>query len=188
MLQNMLDFSDICENEQFETLPYINRIPKLSTPLNFKPQYIMSGDSVEIIYIPANNVDAQKLLNSANFEELESKYQLYKVNEKHMEILLNSIITTTGRFVYPIIFVNFIKSSLNVKTKINIPEEQLLKYRVWANQIREFNHHNKSRHSAVFDPKVKALGYQLCCELLHDYSHSVFVLSSTWPTLSSDTT
>ena len=181
----MIDFSDIRENEQSSS-SYINCIPKLSIPSNFKPHYIMSNNSVEIIYIPVNNVDAQKLLNSANFKELASKYQLYKVDEKHMGILLNSIITTTGRFVYPIIFVNFIKSSLNVKTKISIPEEQLLKYRVWANQIREFNHRNRSHHSAVFDPKVKALGYQLCCELLHDCANSVFALSSTWPTLSSN--
>lgn len=180
----MLDFCEICDPERDETIPFINRIPKLKAPLNFKPHYIYETNDAKIIYIPDDNEDAKKLLDAKDFTMLENKYQLYAVNERHMETLLNSIIGTTGRYVYPMIFVNFIKSSLDIKTKIIIPEEHLLKYRVWSNQIRELSHESKAKRSPVFNPKIKELGYQLCCELLHTYVSSTFMLSTAWPELS----
>ena len=85
------------------------------------------------------------------------------------------------------IFVNYLKKSLNVNEKINFDNNLLLYIRIWSNQIRELAHkitpalkpmpHKQNKHittnNIIKDKSIRYIGYKICCELLYYYKYVI---------------
>ena len=162
-----MNFDDIIidDNEQL----IINRIPKIQ----YEEYKNYSKDPNTLLLIPNSS---HELISSSihDIKTLNKTYHLFFINIHNLTVLINEIIKTTGKYTYPLIFVNFIKQSMNVKTKINFNEEMLLYLRIWSNQIREIAA-KLSLTSYSIDNKLTTIityiGYKISCELTYYHKY-----------------
>lgn len=166
------DFSNLT-NPSADDLPikYINCVPKIQV----NPHIIISNNK-QILIIDEKDKPFITPLIETNFTELQKNYKLFWVNESHLSTIIQEIIQTTGKYVYPMIFVNYLKQSLSVNEKINFDNNLLLYIRIWANQIREIARQNNNRFShskqkPSNNSNIKYIGYKICCELLYYYKY-----------------
>lgn len=174
----LINIFDEMTVKQSDNLPikYINRVPKIcineyETIINRRnPNLFMFIDTIL-------KKEVLPILNSSS-NLLQQKYKLFWINQFHLNNLIQEIIQTTGKYVYPMIFVNYLKQSLSIDEKINFDNSLLLYIRIWSNQIREIarqyisnsNIHCKSVESFIqTNSEVRYIGYKICCELLYYY-------------------
>lgn len=157
-----------------------NRIPNLSNECNINnvdiyysqlPSSTSKHSIISLIYIPNKTQIHINLFNQQRFDILEKDYKIFWINEHVMNSFINDIVNTTGKFVYPMIFVNFIKLSLNVQTKIKLDNTFLFHLRIWSNQIRNL-YQSQPKHKRIYTPIIKLYSYNLCCEILYNYKYS----------------
>ena len=199
-----LDFSELTTSSQDATsnatmpVKYINCVPKIKltkfetilVPVHQQPNahYIMLVDSSQFQQV-------QKLLSSKGVAYVQQYEKLFYILDKHLNTLINEIIQTNGKYVYPMIFVNYIKRELNTNDKVNFDNSLLLYLRIWANQIREISAKyrievfnldipikpSKSASTLLDDDgkpitphdAIKYIGYKISCELLYYYKYVV---------------
>lgn len=172
-------------NDNNYPLP-VNRIPQLTNTTNlsnvtiFYMQLDANNGSNEnskqqykdilLAFVPNNLLT---LFNNKQYDILEANHKIFWINEHHMDMLINDIINTTGKFVYPMIFVNFIKQSLNIKTKIKLDDSFLFYLRIWSNQLRDIYQSlpKYQRNKKIFTPSIKLYAYNICCELLYNFKY-----------------
>jgi len=66
------------------------------------------------------------------------KHNIY-LNLELLDELQNNIMSSGHKFIYPLVYVNFAKRHKYMNKKINISPEQLMKLRLWSNQIRSID-------------------------------------------------
>ena len=161
-------FSDII-NQQISSsdVKYINRVPKIQVEQYFNK----STNDKNILLIPISKYDE---INSRELSTYQLNQQkLFYVSIAHLTTLINEIINTNGKYTYPMVFVNFLKSTFRLTDKVSFSEKMLLYLRIWSNQIREIC--NKSNITEyIYSPtstdplsSITFIGYQICCELLY---------------------
>ena len=168
-------------------IKFINCVPKIH--VNEYEQLTHPLKQSVIMYVDiADKEHVVQLLTSRNDSlTVQFKYKLFWVNSIQLDSIIREIIQTTGKYVYPMIFVNYLKQSLNVNDKINFDNNLLLYIRIWSNQIRELAHKitpslkpmphktNKitSLNHIIHDKSIQYIGYKICCELLYYYEYVI---------------
>ena len=148
-------------------IKYINCIPKIQyheyTQINMPNNFIMLIDNDD-------NDDKLNEIQKMNPQYLQKQYKLFYVSEPLLNNIINDIIQTTGKYVYPMIFVNYLKQTLKINEKVNFDNSLLLYLRIWSNQIRELASSSTISNNDIQD-KIKYIGYKICCELLYYYKY-----------------
>lgn len=160
-----MNFDDIIIKDDEQLM--INRIPKIQ----YEEYKNYSKDPNTILLIPNHLLVSPSI---HNIKSLNKTFHLFFINIYSLTVLINEIIKTTGKFTYPLIFVNFIKQSMNVKTKINFNEEMLLCLRIWSNQIRELAAKQSLISYSINDKStsiITYIGYKICCELTYYHKY-----------------
>ena len=161
-----MNFDDIIDNDQHFI---INRIPKIQ----YEEFENYSKDPNTLLLIPNSSYEIiSPFIRDMKF--INENYHLFYISIHNLTVLINEIIKTDGKYAYPLIFVNFIKHSLNVKTKINFNQEMLLYLRIWSNQIREIGVKSSLSHYSINNNSTKIItyiGYKICCELIYYYKN-----------------
>lgn len=150
---------------------YINCIPKIHIT-----QYVNLSLNHNILLVPFDMIQyISPLLTDLN--TLNHTYHLFHVNINNLKTLLSEIIHTTGKYVYPMVFVNYLKHSLSIREKMNFNNELLLRLRVWSNQIRELaQRQNLTEYTYTPDlitnsDTITYIGYHICCALMYYYKY-----------------
>ena len=180
-------FDNITNTCNTDELPikFINCVPKIHVN-NYSTLTHPSNSSI-IMYIDDKDKSTVTSLIQSDDSTLQSIYKLFWVNESQLDTIISEIIQTTGKYVYPMIFVNYLKKSLNVNEKINFDNNLLLYIRIWSNQIRELAHkitpalkpmpHKQNKHittnNIIKDKSIRYIGYKICCELLYYYKYVI---------------
>lgn len=166
LLEELTTDSSVSSNQ----IKYINRVPKI----NVNNYSIITNPNNKRLSIYVDNTDKpiiKSLLN--NSAQLQNKHKLYWVDEQQLTTLIRDIIQTTGKYVYPMIFVNYLKQSLSINEKINFDNNLLLYIRIWSNQIREIARQSSSlsllHNQIIHNHDIRYIGYKICCELLYYY-------------------
>lgn len=160
-------FDDITEKSSSTSQELMDNIVSRITISTNEPLYASRDNKTFIMFVDKNDNEQQRLLRDNDFKTLNTKFKIFSVNERHLNTLIKNIISTDSKFVYPLIFVNFIKSSFPTNKKIYFDSKELMKLRIWANQLRnEHGLHKKSNH---YNTNELYLGYVICCEMLHYY-------------------
>ena len=158
-----MDEFDIIDDT--DVIPLENTVPKILVS-NDAPLYVNINDKACLMFVDKNNPELMNLLNEKNISVLNEKYKLYIINESYLHSFIVNILNTDGKFVYPLVFVNFVKNSLQTNKKISFDRNELLKLRVWANQLRNEHGFVKKRQSR-FTYRELFIAYTICCEMLH---------------------
>lgn len=145
-----------------------NVVSKIEIDPTSSPLYINNGNKTFILFIDKTNPSLMKLLHNHDIHTLNEQHKIFLINEVFLHSLITNILKTDGKFVYPLVFVNFIKSSLQTNKKIVFEPDMMLRLRVWANQLRNEHRHNKIRNS--FSHNELFIGYRICCEMLYHYT------------------
>ena len=67
-----------------------------------------------------------------------------QINERNLDDMMKSIVTTTSKFVYPSVYTLFAKRELSLNSNIMFSNSDLDAFRIWSNQVRElYNEDNK---------------------------------------------
>ena len=161
-----------------QDVKYINCVPKIQiTP------YANISTNKNILLVPIDELEYIKSIQS-NIQTLNKSKHLFYINPYNLSILINDIINTNGKYVYPMAHVNYLKNTLCVSDKVNFNNETLLYLRIWSNQIREIaNKHNITNYK--YTPAfltassetnhfhdITYIGYRICCELIHYYKYA----------------
>lgn len=159
-----------------------NTVPKILIPDSLAPpKYININDKAHLIFIDSSLLN---LLNEKNISELNEKYKLFFVNETHLHSFITNILSTDSKFVYPLVFVNFIRNYLQTEDKISFDPHELLKLRVWANQLR--NEHGFKNKQTYYNQRELYIGYVICCEMIYYSLHHPTVTPTVTPTTITD--
>ena len=169
----LIDFSDVTISESKLSDKIIdNTIPKIIIS-NDTPRFMNCGKDTYVIYIDNNDTFLLQLLKENKMNIINEKYKIFRVNEYYLHSFINDVLNTVSKYVYPMVFVNFVKASLHTNKKISFDENELLKLRVWSNQLR-MAHGFKccsfgmtKRNKLHFDEIELYLGYKICCEILY---------------------
>lgn len=150
-----------------------NTIPKIIIT-NDTPQFMNCGKDIYVIYIDNNDKILLQLLRENKMNIINEKYKIFRINEYYLQSFINDVLSTDSKYVYPMVFVNFVKASLHTNKKISFDDDELLKLRVWSNQLRMthgFNKYNsfktRNRTEFHFNEIELYLGYRICCEILY---------------------
>lgn len=148
-----------------------NTIPIIPTS-NEIAYFTNYGNSTFIMYIDNTNEDIMYLVKNNKIIELNSQYKIYKINEHMLYSFIVDIINTEGKYVYPLVFVNFVKTYTRSNKYISFDDDELLKLRIWANHLRLTYNKRTNQKFSYNDSHVLSdteiyLGYKICCEMLH---------------------
>lgn len=169
-------------------IKYINCVPKIQYHKYKLVKY--SDNNSLIMLIDLDNPELDKI-QQLPVQYIQKQYKLFYVNEIILNNIINEIITTTGKYVYPMIFVNYLKQTLKINEKVNFDNSLLLYLRIWSNQIRELSCQDTSNSSnngtstssstnGIFiTDKMRYIGYRICCELLYYYKYIHHSTNST---------
>lgn len=165
------DSTDSNDSQSECNLFFENTIPKI-TMSNETAHFTTDGKDTFVVYLDNNNVELFKLLKDNNFNELNFKHKIYKINDKYLNIFISNILNTEGKYVYPLVFVNFVKSSVRLNKRITFDDFELLKLRIWANQLRlihniDISLEQPGKPKQQYQDLELYIGYRICCELLH---------------------
>lgn len=169
--QQLINFDDIKICKDTQSCEIIdNTIPKI-TISNDTPYFINSGKETYIIYINTKDKHLLQLVRENKMGIINEKYKIFKINEQYLYSFINDVLNTDSKYVYPMVFVNFVKVSLHTNKKISFDNDELLKLRVWSNQLRMthgFESFNRSKRNRVQFKDIELyLGYKICCEILY---------------------
>lgn len=145
-----------------------NTIPKIKMS-NDTPKFIKHNNDTYIIYINHDNDIINRLFRDNKMNILNRTYKIFLVNLSYLHQFIKDVLNTVSKYVYPVVFVNFIKSSVRTNKKISFDNDELLKLRIWSNQLRityELKNNTKD-----FDNDVLYIGYTICCEILYYYNY-----------------
>lgn len=167
-----------------QDIKYINCVPKIQSTA-----FMNLSTSKSLLLVPLDELSSIRSMQS-NTQALNYSKRLFYINPYYMSTLINDIIKTNGKYVYPMVFVNYLKQTLAINEKVNFNNELLLHLRIWSNQIRELsNKHNiaeyKFSHEYVTDNmpdecmpshvdimrNITYIGYRICCELMFYYKY-----------------
>ena len=170
-LDQLINFDDIKICKDTQSCEIIdNTIPKI-TISNDTPHFINSGKETYIIYINTKDKRLLQLIRENKMGIINEKYKIFKINEQYLYSFINDVLNTDSKYVYPMVFVNFVKVSLHTSKKISFDNDELLKLRVWSNQLRMthgFESFNRSKRNRVQFKDIELyLGYKICCEILY---------------------
>lgn len=170
-LDQLINFDDIKICKDTQSCEIIdNTIPKI-TISNDTPHFINSGKETYIIYINTKDKHLLQLIRENKMGIINEKYKIFKINEQYLYSFINDVLNTDSKYVYPMVFVNFVKVSLHTSKKISFDNDELLKLRVWSNQLRMthgFESFNRSKRNRVQFKDIELyLGYKICCEILY---------------------
>lgn len=169
-LDQLINFDDIKDTQSCKIID--NTIPKIIIS-NDTPHFINSGKETYVIYINTKDKHLLQLMRENKMGIINEKYKIFKINEQYLHSFINDVLNTDSKYVYPMVFVNFVKVSLRTNKKISFDNDELLKLRVWSNQLRmthgfENECFNRSkRNRAQFKDIELYLGYKICCEILY---------------------
>lgn len=171
---SLVDFGDLKISENKLSNKNIdNTIPKIIIS-NDTPQFMNCGKDIYVIYVDHNDKILLKLLRENKMNIINEKYKIFRINESYLQSFINDVLSTDSKYVYPMVFVNFVKVSLHTNKKISFDDDELLKLRVWSNQLRMahgFNKYNSfkmgNRTEFHFSEIELYLGYKICCEILY---------------------
>ena len=178
MIDSSLFESIVTPNEQPHDAKYINCVPKIQVT-----DFINISNGRDLLLVPISIIDAIRPILS-NIHLLNHSKRLFYVNSYYMSILINDIIKTNGKYVYPMAFVNYLKQTLSINEKVNFDNELLLYLRIWSNQIREISNKNDITNYRFMPEYVSVncqaplmrtityIGYTICCELLYYYKYA----------------
>lgn len=153
---------------------YINCVPKIQVA-----PYANLSTNRNILLVPIDEVESIQQIQSS-IQMLNGSKRLFYVNPYHLSILINDIMKTNGKYVYPMTFVNYLKQTLSITEKVNFNNELLLYLRIWSNQIRELANKNNiteykyslaTTSDLTVNHKITYIGYKICCELLYYYKY-----------------
>lgn len=145
-----------------------NTIPKIKTSNN-TPKFIKHNNDTYIIYINHDNDNINQLFRDNKMNILNKTHKIFLVNLSCLHQFINDVLSTVSKYVYPVVFVNFIKSSVRTNKKISFDNDELLKLRIWSNQLRIT--HELKNNTKEFDNDVLYIGYTICCEILYYYNY-----------------
>ena len=158
---------------------YINCVPKIQTHPYKTITY--SGNNHIFILLDSDDKDLSikenMISTNSGLLSLQKQHKIFYVNEQNLSNLINEIIQTTGKYVYPMVFVNYLKQTLKINEKVNFDNTLLLNLRIWANQIRELSsrysidQYNCSDSTQAHE-HITYIGYKICCELLYYYKYT----------------
>lgn len=167
--------NDSTTNDSTNThIKYINRVPKIT--VNEYSTFTHPTNKHLMLLIDNDNKQAIVPLLTDSLR-LQNEHKLFWIDEQQLSTLIHDIIQTTGKYVYPMIFVNYLKQSLSINEKINFDNNLLLYIRIWSNQIRELARQFttskiKPIHMRIqSNPDIRYIGYKICCELLYYYKN-----------------
>ena len=151
-----------------------NTIPKIKMS-NDVPKFIKCNKDTYIIYINPENDIVNQLFGDNKMNILNRTYKIFLVNLTFLHQFINDVLNTVSKYVYPVVFVNFVKSSVRTNKKISFDNDELLKLRIWSNQLRITyelkNKHNERNNAKEFDNDILYIGYVICCEILYYYNY-----------------
>ena len=145
-----------------------NTIPKIKTS-NDIPKFIKRNNDTYIIYISTDNDIINQLFRDNKMNILNKSYKIFLVNLSCLNQFINDVLNTVSKYVYPVVFVNFIKSSVRTNKKISFDNDELLKLRIWSNQLRIT--YDLKNNAKEFDNDILYMGYMICCEILYYYNY-----------------
>ena len=161
--------SIIQPNNDNMSIKYINCIPKIQ--YHEYTQIIHNDNSNIIMFVDNDNPEFSNVPR-LSLSYLQKQYKLFYVNNILLNNLIDSIIQTTGKYVYPMIFVNYLKQTFKINEKISFDNSLLLYLRIWSNQIRDIVSSNTNQTlSTESKNKIIYIGYKICCELLYYYKY-----------------
>lgn len=174
--EQLIDFSDITINKNKLSDKIIdNTIPKIIIS-NETPRFMNYGKDTYVIYIDNDDAFLLQLLKENKMNIINEKYKIFIINEYYLHSFINDVLNTISKYVYPMVFVNFVKASLHTNKKISFDENELLKLRVWSNQLRMTHEFGMIKRKELhFNETELYLGYKICCEMLYyiTYIHGI---------------
>lgn len=156
-IDSIIDTTPINSNESFIE----NTIPKIKIK-DETPLYTMEHHAMYLTYIPNDSEKLTNLFLNDDIAFLNKFYGIYKINEYNIKIFIDEVLATESKYVYPTVFVNFVKKELNTDKRITFDDNELLKLRVWSNQLRMIH---KPSTSISLDEIY--IAYKICCEMLN---------------------
>ena len=161
-IEEFNEIVDMSEQNSDSMVKYINCVPKVS--INVHNTYTRNG------YVLIIDDQYKDIISPTN-KNIEHKYKTYWVNIQYLNTLMHDILDTTGKYVYPMIFVNYIKQEKKVNTKIKFNNDLLLYIRIWSNQMRELSRKAIAKHKPnLYNSDIMYICYKICCELLYYYN------------------
>lgn len=157
-----IDFSTIIDSDG-DVDGIANMIPKLK----------YDGDN--LIRININDISYVTFTRDALARPLLKRYYSFNmvpfteyVTERNLVTLINSIVATDEKVVYPMVFVNFARNELRIKNKISFGSDELAKLRVWSNQLRSIAVKQETRcnHITQFEKDVAYYGWRIARDII----------------------
>lgn len=157
-----IDFSTIIDADG-DVDGLANMIPKLKYDGNNLFRVNVNNTS----YITfTHNMPSRPLLKRYHSFD-ETPFTEY-VTERNLIILINDIIATVDKYVFPMVFVSFARNELHIATKISFNSDELAKLRVWSNQLRSIMEKSGTKyvHISQFANDVVYYGWRIARDII----------------------